>query len=309
MQLNLGRDAKLTGFLTHLPSAFISFQSKISFFIAALLVVCTAWITGQLVWQLAEQSDTSVSRWSAKPVIVSQPLATRANPINEILNANLFGKYSENNRVKQVVKPVVQNAPQTRLNLILVGAVTSSNEAASLAVISNKGKQATYGIGEQIEGTQAKLKAVFVDRVIIDNSGRDETLMLEGVKYSKISSGTETQQPQRRGVGNNPTPAGDDLSSIRNQILEDPRSILNYIQLSQVKKDGQLMGYRVRPGSQRKLFDSVGLKEGDIAIGLNGEDLTDPASMGKIWQSINDLTELNLTVERDGQNYDIYIEF
>jgi len=309
MQLSLGRDAKLTGFLTHLPSAFINSQSKISVLATVLLAVCTSWVAGQLVWQLLEQNDAAVSRWSATPVAITQPANNKANSVNDILNANLFGEYSEKKIVKKVVKPVVQNAPQTRLNLILVGAVTSSNEAGNLAVISNKGKQATYGIGEQIEATQAKLKAVFVDRVIIDNAGRDETLMLEGVKYSRISSDTQAQQPQRRGVGNNPAPAGGDLSSIRSQILEDPRSILNYIQLSQVKRNGKLMGYRVRPGSQRELFDSVGLKEGDIAVGLNGEDLTDPASMGKIWQSINDLTELNLTVERDGQNYDIYIEF
>lgn len=70
---------------------------------------------------------------------------------------------------------MIQDAPKTRLNLVLVGAVASSNPKLSLAVIANRGTQATYGINEEIEGTRAKLKAVLVDRVIIDNSGRDET--------------------------------------------------------------------------------------------------------------------------------------
>ena len=54
-------------------------------------------------------------------------------------------------------------------------------------MIANRGTQATYGINEEIEGTRAKLKAVLIDRVIIDNSGRDETLMLEGIEYKRLA--------------------------------------------------------------------------------------------------------------------------
>ncbi|MGT0149781.1 hypothetical protein ACT691_10065 [Vibrio metschnikovii] len=42
---------------------------------------------------------------------------------------------------------------------------------------------------------------------------------------------------------------------------------------------------------------------------LNGLDLTDPSAMTQVFESISDLTELNLTVERDGQQHDIYIQF
>ncbi|MDN3684056.1 hypothetical protein QW180_09275 [Vibrio sinaloensis] len=37
-------------------------------------------------------------------------------------------------------------------------------------------------------------------------------------------------------------------------------------------------------------------------------DLKDSAAMGEIFQSLSQLTELTLTVERDGQPYEIYIE-
>ncbi|GAM54672.1 general secretion pathway protein C [Vibrio ishigakensis] len=76
-----------------------------------------------------------------------------------------------------------------------------------------------------------------------------------------------------------------------------------------MNRDGKLVGYRVRPGRDRALFDSVGLQDGDIAVELNGADLTNPASMGEIWKNLNQLSELNLTVERDGQRYDIYLQF
>ncbi|MFS1426027.1 hypothetical protein LMH73_002250 [Vibrio splendidus] len=41
-----------------------------------------------------------------------------------------------------------------------------------------------------------------------------------------------------------------------------------------------LVGYRVRP--ERALFDSVGLQDGDIAVELNGADLTEPSAMVEI---------------------------
>ena len=308
MHSSLSRNTKITRFLDNIPSAFIASQSKISVVLSLFFVVLSAWITGQLVWQIIDNKVAMVG-WLAKPAITSVASTTGSNDVSAIHKANIFGRYSE--AAVEVVKPVVQDAPKTRLNLVLVGAVSSSEVTNSLAVIANKGKQATYGVGELIDGTQAKLKVVFVDRVIIENAGRDETLMLEGVEYKRRSlSGTEpTRNTSIQSDNNKPSLGVDQLANIRQQILDDPQRILRYIRLSQMKKDGQLIGYRVRPGTQRALFDSVGLKDGDIAIRLNGEDLTNPASMGKIWQSINELTELNLTVERNGQSHDIYIAF
>ncbi|MGT0149779.1 type II secretion system protein N [Vibrio metschnikovii] len=47
--------------------------------------------------------------------------------------------------------PVQVDAPPTRLNLTLVGVVASNELERSLAVIANRGQQATYGLNEQIE--------------------------------------------------------------------------------------------------------------------------------------------------------------
>ncbi len=38
---------------------------------------------------------------------------------------------------------------------------------------------------KRLKASSAK-QAVLVDRVIIDNSGRDETLMLEGIEYKSV---------------------------------------------------------------------------------------------------------------------------
>ncbi|WED21924.1 type II secretion system protein GspC [Vibrio sp. JC009] len=305
MSLSLNPGNKAGGLLTSSVQLVVSSQSYLSSVVTVLLVASSAWIAGQAIW-FGVEDDQSITLWKPQRVTggrVEQP----ALDLTELKNANLFGVYSENALAPEVAAPVVQNAPKTRLNLVLVGAVASSQPENSLAVISNKGNQSTYGVGEVIEGTRAKLKAVLIDRVIIDNSGRDETLMLEGIEYKKLTDNGRTSVRNSSDSGNSPVSK---LEAIRAEITQNPQVLLQYIRLSQVRnKEGKISGYRVRPGKDRVLFESVGLKNGDIATHLNGEELTDPKTMSKVWQSLSELTEVNLTVERGGQVEEIYIQF
>jgi len=290
---------------------FNAAQGKLSVYLTLVLIAASAWLVGQMVWGVAYDKQ-QVTRWTpihtTNNTHSSNPNQGQQQAVSRLLDAHLFGRYSQQTVAKPVAAKVV-DAPKTRLNLVLVGAVSSSVSENSLAVIANRGKQATYGIGETIEGTRAILKSVLIDRVIIENQGQDETLMLEGVKYSKLSQTQPQRQVAANSSSNKAGPTAGQLEQIRREITENPQKIMQYIRLSQVRKDGKVMGYRVGPGKNRELFDSVGLKQGDIATHINGEDLSDPAAMGKLWKSISDLTELNLTVERNGQQHDIFIGF
>ncbi|WP_159739391.1 type II secretion system protein GspC [Vibrio atypicus] len=277
----------------------VQVQQRISFTVMALLLVMSAWILGQLVWQ--PLTSETVTKWQPTRFSAGQTSSPQTVNLTELQNSHLFGEYQEQRQV--VTQPKVEDAPKSRLSVVLVGVVTSTNPDKSLAVIANRGKQATYGIGEVIESTRAKLYQVQKDRVIVDNSGRNETVMLEGLKYSKPEpekapqpSSSTAQIPQNK------------LEQIRDEIRKDAKQIFQYVRMSQVKRDGDVLGYRLSPGKDKALFDSVGLKPGDVATQINGLDLKDSSAMGEIFQSISQMTELTLTVERDGQPYEIYIE-
>ncbi|WP_419153414.1 type II secretion system protein GspC [Vibrio maritimus] len=305
--LSISANSVSAASLTSLLRRCTQYQPQISLLLTLVLLVISCWIAGALLWQLFPQSH-SVTRW-APPAAVSTANSSQTAKLqsSDINNANIFGAYNREQKVVQA--PVVTDAPKSRLNVVLVGSVVSSNPDLSLAVVANRGKQGTYGIGEQIDGTRATINAVLIDRIIISNAGRDETVMLEGLEYKKLELNQRPQAAASNVVGNNPVDAEEKLAAIRNTITQDPQQIFQYVRLSQVKRDGQVKGYRVSPGRDPELFNSVGLQNGDIAVALNGADLTDPAAMGQIYQSITELTELNLTVERDGQQHDIFIQF
>ncbi|GEM75871.1 type II secretion system protein GspC [Vibrio sagamiensis] len=301
LELNAGLSS--SPILARIKSSHHVIQSKLSSALAGIFIAVAGWSLGGVVWLVVPQG-IDFTPWQPKATSLSASRDKDVVDVNALQSANLFGQYSEKKSIV-VEQPVVKDAPKTRLNLTLVGAVASSNSKVSLAVIANRGKQATYGIGEQIDGTRAELKAVLVDRVIIENQGRDETLMLEGVDYKKLSE-TQHQRPSRHGVKS--SIPSEKLEQIKAELAKDGSSVFTYINISPVMLEGGLAGYRVSPGRDAALFNSVGLKPGDIAIELNGIDLRDSSSGAQLSRIMQDLQELNLTVERDGQQYDINIQ-
>ncbi|WP_413113143.1 type II secretion system protein GspC [Thaumasiovibrio sp. DFM-14] len=277
-----------------------------------LLVMSLAWLLGRMFWSVV-QPVAPITPWAASSVSSSSSSASQGPNYNlrQLQQMQLFGRYSADAPSAPVERTVIQDAPETKLNLSLVGVVASNSPQTSLAVIANRNQQSTYGIDELIEGTRATLVAVYVDRVIIRNAGRDETLMLDGTKFAAKTAANNSTRSLAQAAPALSEPneeLSEQLSVIKQEVMENPQNIFNYIRLSQVKEDGELKGYRVNPGKDRTLFDAVGLKANDLALTLNGNDLTDPSVMATLFQELQQTTSLSLSVDRDGQLHDIYID-
>ena len=280
-------------------------QSPTSQTLTTLILVATVWVLGEIIWLIPNETK-AVPTWAAAHVVVSK---NESNiDIDSLRQADLFGHYTPNQQTN-AANNVKVDAPKTRLNLTLAGVVANSDQALSLAVIANHGSQDTYGINEVIQGTRVKLKAVLVDRVILDNEGRDETLMLDGVDYSKLSM--DNPQPLRvepvrnQEVNDESADLEDKLDKIHQEIQNDPKALLKYVRLAMVKEGNDIQGYRLSAGSDRALFDSVGLQDGDVAVSINGVDLKSADALTQVLCTLSDIQEINLTVERDNQLEDI----
>lgn len=92
-----------------------------------------------------------------------------------IASWHLFGQSSATASVNQ---PSPVSAPDTQLNLKLYGVIASDGQYDAGAIIEDgKGTQKYFSIGDNIQ-SGIKLKEIYPDRVIIDRSGRLETLRL-----------------------------------------------------------------------------------------------------------------------------------
>lgn len=89
--------------------------------------------------------------------------------------------------------------------------------------------------------------------------------------------------------------------------MADPGKITDYLNISPVQVDGRMTGYRLNPGSNPEFFNQSGLQANDLAISINGLDLRDNMQAMQAMQQMAGATEMTVTVERQGEQFDIYV--
>ncbi|RCU51136.1 MULTISPECIES: type II secretion system protein GspC [Corallincola] len=277
-----------------------------AFWLCWLFVVYLIYLTARLTWALLPVS-ANAEQWQP-PQVSSLGANDPGINLSNILSLNLFGQYQA---VKPQVQQQVTKAPETKLNLTLTGVVASTDVKFSAAIIENGGKQATYFIGDKIDKTSATLREIHPDRVILRNRGSHETLMLAGIDYSgteraakkppKATPRQQVDQRRNRRLTESLRKTKDAAKSNEDLIGK----LTDYIRVSPVKEEGALKGFRVNPGKDHEMFQSMGLQPNDLAVGINGLDLTDMGQAMSVMDELPEMDEISLTIERDGQQYEI----
>ncbi|MBQ4801046.1 type II secretion system protein GspC [Pseudoalteromonas sp. MMG006] len=301
---------QLKQFLTRLPHA------KLSALVTLLVVVYLAFLLSKLVWLLWPRPPVSLLTPTHS---VNQSSGTSNRSAQHIVEQFLFGKktVTNNNAAKQ--SQVINDAPETRLSINLTGIVAVSNDdKAGVAIIESQGKQVSYLVEEVVLGTRAKVAQILPDRVILSVSGRFETLMLDGLDFTKkvsmpvLAARDEAkmgpQKMQQSEIQINATADQEVKEAIietREELLKEPGKLFDYIRVSQAMSDGELIGYRLSPGKEPELFKQMGLKNNDLAISINGYQLTDLKQAMSAINELRNSTDANITIERDGEQIDV----
>jgi len=287
-------------------------QQKIALALSIVLLIYIAYLAAKITWLAVPQQQSEHQQGASTAASYQQQAAASYN-LSSLQALNLFGRYNE--QVEEVVEQV-QNAPQTRLQLTLSAAVASDNPETAAAIIEHKGKQETYGVGDIIVGTRANLEQVLIDRVIIKQSGRLETLMLDGADYNQPAKHIVTNKPPRQtvkekaGVKSRSTSTNvidqrsnsalsKNAQQLRADLNSDPGKITDYLKISPARKNGAIVGYRLSPGKKSEFFKLSGLKAGDIAIQMNGYDLLAPLEAAQAMSALKTEQNISLLVVRN----------
>ena len=184
------------------------------------------------------------------------------------------------------------NAPATNMPLVLTGIIAAGNPKAGLAIIGTSATNAKiYPVGDRVPGN-ARVHAVYADRVLLERNGAIEALMLP----RKFSPGTV---PPTATVGPSP------LDRMQRALSNEPGLISDVLRPQPVFADGKLHGYRVYPGRDARAFAALGLRNGDLVLAINGTALDDPARGNDIFSSLSNSDQARVTVMRNGQQQDI----
>ncbi|WP_166422662.1 type II secretion system protein GspC [Paraglaciecola sp. 20A4] len=285
-------------------------QQQINRVVVALLVIFLLAYLAELTWRLMPQSELAAID---TPAVRIAPITSGSNNslnMNTLKRLNLFGDF----QAGPVVEQTVTDAPETRLNLTLTGVVTSSIKDQGAAIIENKGSQETYGLGDKIIGTNATLREVFRDRVIIRNGVVNETLMLDGIDYDEANN-KRSATPKRKKSKSSPLPIQQDVVTLSDDVIEatrmlqqQPANFTEFISVAPHSQNGELQGYRVSPGKKPDLFKAAGLKSGDVITDINGLNLTDPQQAVEAMGELRQAQSLQITVSRDNELLTLFLD-
>jgi len=288
-------------------------QQKIARAMSILLLAYIAYLAAQITWLLVSPSTTYQST-SSNSSATSVNAKTKNVDLAKLYALNLFGAFSDEIVVQEEIK--VQDAPETQLRLTLSGVVASDDSKLATAIIENNGKQETYGIGDTIIGTRAILDSVSSDRVLIKQSGRLETLMLDGFRYEKATSKTTVsktrpKRPKSKRSQFAPSTRIFDqrdnreltrrATNLKADINKDPGKITDYLRIVPKRQAGKVIGYQLMPGKNPEFFQTSGLKSGDVAIQMNGYDLSVPSEAAQALQALKQQKEVSLLLDRNGE--------
>jgi general secretion pathway protein C len=261
--------------------------------ITMALVVAIAWQLARIIWMLMPGSSTG-DLIIAPPVQISRAASAGAASadVQNIANAHIFGEASAE-AVVVVPQESHENLAETRLSLELKGTMASPDDATSIAIIADASKEEKiYSIKDTV-APGATLHAVYADRVVLNRAGNLEVLKLpkdfpQGTVRTRRSATTVSR------AASNP-------QSIQNVVTQNVTKLADVIRPTPYYVSGQMQGYRVYPGRDRKQFAALGLRPGDLIKDIDGAALTNPQQATQIFQSLGDKQQVSVTVERNGQ--------
>ncbi len=247
---------------------------------------------------------------SALPVGMLAPPQSSASRTSDIqpdadtviASQHLFGQVETG----QPPPPTPVAIPVTPLNLRLAGvffAERGSRRALALIAEGN-GLERGYRVGEALPGG-ARLEQIQRDHVLVSRSGRQEALYLP-----KLDENGQTSPPPPPPAGAEPESnpvavsqvidASTIASRLRGEILSRPQALEDIAFASPYVQNGQFLGFRLRPGRDRQLFQQLGLNSGDVLTEINGTRLNSPAQGLMMVQELMSANRLDVRVLRNG---------
>lgn len=291
-----------------------------------VLALAFLWAThsaASLFWLVFPLPELEQPSKLAAPIEVGVKQSSAAVSFDSLVGLkDVFGSSAPVIVTKPVEQaPVIDEATvTTKLRLKLHGVFSSNDPTKGSAIVADGNQQALYSVGDEIEGNRGvKLARVMQKRVVLDNKGKMESLWLfseedfEQVAAARSASPTGVRRappvapPADRGPSPDVALAPDRSVQTTARVDQIPKNIGDVVRFSVHREGGQMVGYRIRPGRDRELFNQVGLKANDIVTSVNGIEVNDPKQIRSVYKSMKTATEAQLTVLRDGETHSITI--
>ena len=235
---------------------------------------------------------------NAAPVAVAARSWSHRQPI---LDRNLFGAQMFAEIVPEVV--VEEELEKTKLPLRLLGTqVHSVGENSKAAVTDKSGRfRELLYVGDALERhPQARLVKIERGRVILENQGRREELLLAEVSHKTGSIRTDRRSRNRRRTSRAKPPPKAPLTERLRALKSNAnqgrsvRELFNQAKIIPKWDDNEMVGMELREIESGSLYEKMGLNEGDVITSFNGVQLDSAAAGARVLSKFVEADEFEI---------------
>ena len=297
------------------------------YFQVSLIIICVyggATLTGNL---FPNQKDyKSLSK--RKVLNFDDSNSFTQSELNDIKNANLF-------RTEKVQKVVDPNGGKTkvekglcktatrksRANIKLINTIVLQDSVKSIASVQMRSSNKLVSIREGEKHQGVRIDTIQRLKLVVRNMSTQECETIENSKFkdsagrNKISVLTPSASKKYKktlkkidGIENDGNNFKIDREFLKSK-LSNINSILTQARGIQINNPDGTISFKIVDIEPGGIFAYLGMEDGDIISGINGEPITELNAVMNIFGRISSLSSLNLTLKRNGeettQNYNI----
>ncbi len=195
--------------------------------------------------------------------------------------------------------PVVDDLELTDLKLKLWGTIVAGKEFSRAIIEETKTKkQQLYKIGASIQ--TAKLTHILRSKVVLTVNGKDEILEIE----------QKSGKPSRRQRDSNSSAPGPVRKSSRNisvkrslidESMQNLNQLMKDVRIRPHFKNGESDGLIVSGIKGGSVFRKLGLRNGDIIMGVDGSKIESVDDAMKLYSGLSDLENMKVDIKRRGK--------
>ncbi len=202
-------------------------------------------------------------------------------------------------KTKTETKPAVSDLKETALRIKLFGTVTGEE---SYAVIRDekKRKQQLYAAGDSIQN--ARIRKILRNKVILDVNGKSEVLKLEkrnsrGRRYSSAPKTLLPSNIRKRNIRISRSSVDNAMNNI-NDLMKQAKIRPHF-------RNGRPDGLTLSRIKRNSIFRKLGLRSGDIIMGVNGDEIRSVDDALSFYNSLKSSSGVSLRIKRRGRYQDM----
>lgn len=282
-----------------------------------LLVTLISFFSVQLFYQVVSARFLDVPH-------VERPLAPKTSPsvspdaeiarkrtdfvaFQPILQRDLF-KTKASETVVKVDAIELDKLKQTQLNLKLWGTILREKER-SYAVIEDtkRRKQGLFRVGDAIEN--ASIKMILRKKVVLTVGGKDEILLMDVDKgktqsASQSAPGRDMPEPYEEIMPPDEESVSLDRDNI-NEALKNINQLMSQVKVRPHFQDGKPSGLLLSHIQPNSIFSEMGLQNGDIIKGVNGNMIESVDDALKFYENLRASSSVALQIQRQGEEMNL----